>query len=280
MKSLSNTIYSRFREDGFVEIDGVLDPATVSTLRERFGLVFGEHYETGLLPDKVKWRRDISPEGIPRTVCNAWKSDRTIAQVVLSPHIGKIASKLMGWPGARVNQDTITWVPPGAGGVAFHQDNSYQDWHQPDGIITCWIVLSETGKNGSNIEYAVGSHKWPLDQRVPQFLVPEEYKSELRKAAKRHDQVANVTEVALLSGSAAFHHGKTWHGTGVNRSSCDRYSLSVHLMSSDSTFHSQNLSPMFNRYKLSGTLAMEETFFPITWTETGAKSNFIDSYVR
>ena len=50
-------------------------------------------------PDEWYWRDGMSLNDVTREMCNAWKSDRTIASVVTSSYLGKLASQLMGWPG-------------------------------------------------------------------------------------------------------------------------------------------------------------------------------------
>lgn len=58
-------------------------------------------------------------------IVNAWKADRTVAGVVLSERLGKLAATLAGWDSARIAQDDVVWKPPGSGPVTFHQDSAY-----------------------------------------------------------------------------------------------------------------------------------------------------------
>ena len=60
-----------------------------------------------------------------RQIVNAWKADRTVAAVVLSEALGRLAASLAGWESARVAQDDVVWKPPGSGPVAYHQDSAY-----------------------------------------------------------------------------------------------------------------------------------------------------------
>ena len=94
------------------------------------------------MPDKIKWKKNRDKNNIPRSLCNVWKSNKNIAKVVLSRNLGEIAGKLMGWNSTRLNQDSIIWLTPKAGSINFHQDNPYQDWHTPGGVITCWIPIT------------------------------------------------------------------------------------------------------------------------------------------
>ena len=69
--------------------------------------------------------------------------------------------------------------------------------------------------------------------------------------------------MSLKAGSVVFHHGKIWHGSGFNKTSKDRVSLSIHFMDGKSKFHPKIKSPYFNHYKKFNSLDMDESFFPI-----------------
>jgi phytanoyl-CoA hydroxylase len=271
---------SRFHEDGFLIIEDFLDEKILQKAVSRFEFVFSGEFETGVAPDKVKWLKGRDPEHLSRSMCNIWKADRFLANIILTEKIGLVASRLMAWPGARCNQDSIIWVPPGAGTTGFHQDNSYQDWHKPVGIVTCWIPLEKTTPDGGTIEYAKGSNKWPLNPRVAQFSAPEDYRAELDMAAQAAGRKVEIIPIELSIGGVVFHHGAVWHGANYNRSSGSRYTLATHCMSSESVFHPTIPSPVFNHYKKFNDLYMDENFFPITWAEDGKRSPFIADYVK
>ena len=86
----------------------------------------------------------------------------------------------MNWNSTRLNQDSIIWVAPKAGCVNFHQDNPYQDWHLPGGVITCWIPLTDTKKNSATLEYLKGSHKNSMSKRLKNFYAKKNYRSSIR----------------------------------------------------------------------------------------------------
>jgi ectoine hydroxylase-related dioxygenase (phytanoyl-CoA dioxygenase family) len=47
-----------------------------------------------------------------------------------------------------------------------HQDTSFLDFIDPPSSITCWVTLDDTHRDAGTLEYAPGSHKWPLT-RLP-----------------------------------------------------------------------------------------------------------------
>ena len=127
---------SKFNTDGFIEIQDVFNIQELSKVKRKYKKIFDGKYSTEYT-DKIKWVRGRDKNSIPRSLCNVWKSDYDVAKIVMSRKLGKIISKLTNWKSVKLNQDSLIWVTPGAGTVAFHQDNPYQDWHTP-GV---WLQL-------------------------------------------------------------------------------------------------------------------------------------------
>ena len=241
---MKKTDIIKFNNDGFVVIEKVFKKNYIDKIRLNCQKIFDQNYQTGLLPDKIKWRKTDKKNNLPRSLCNIWKSNRVVAHLALNKEIGHIAGKLMKWNSVRLNQDSVIWVPPKSGNVSFHQDKPYQDWHLPGDVITAWIPLSDTFKNGGTLEY--------IFEILPQ---------------------------KLKKGDIVLHHGKTWHGSTINYTNHHRVSISLHLMPGNSKFHTKIKNPVFNKYKLFNTLKMEESFFPIIWSEKKYRSKFIDKYI-
>jgi len=276
----SDTI-DRFRDDGFVLLDRIIDDDTVNLLRERYELLFAGVFESGLDPDEVNWRKGRDHPDATRQICNAWKGDRYVAQVVLHAAIGRACATLGGWPGARINQDNLFWKPPGGSVVGFHQDSAYEDWVIPRAMVSCWIALDDTTIDGGTVEYIRGSHRWGESAMIENFHAPAEPLKEMHVAAKAAgiDKPEQV-ELVVPAGGGALHHGWTWHGSQVNRGSNPRRSIVAHCMSSEARYHSSNTGPVYSRYKRFGDDAMDESFFPILWRNDGYRSPYLDRYTR
>ena len=144
---------SDFNRDGFVVVPSVLDETSLHHARQRFEKLFTGQYQTGVQPDEWNWRSGRDDPTLTRQICNAWKSDLTIASIVLREDIGAACAELRQWPGARINQDNVIWKPPGTKALGFHQDDSYQDWIVPSEMMTCWITLDDTKADQGTIEY-------------------------------------------------------------------------------------------------------------------------------
>jgi len=225
-----------FDINGFIEIKNVIKIKLLKKIRKKCEKIFNGQYETGVVPDKIKWVSGRDPNKIPRSLCNVWKSDKDVKKLVFSKIIGQYAAELSGWKKTKLNQDSLIWVVPKAGAVSFHQDNPYQDWHTPGGVITAWIPLTRTTKKSATLEYLIGSHK-------------------------------NTFYIEVNAGTIVFHHGNMWHGSGYNKTFSDRISVSCHYMNGNSKFSKKIKSPYFNHYKLNNKLIMEDTFFPTIYSK-------------
>ena len=270
---------ARFRRDGFLVVERLIEPEAAAGLASRFAPLFRGEFETGLYPDEWNWREGRDAGDLTRQICNAWKSDRVVARAVLDPRVGQWCARLRGWPGARINQDNVLWKPPGARPLAFHQDNSYQRWVVPPEMCTCWIALDATSAGGGTIEYVTGSHQWGLAPPASEFHAPADYAREMREAADRAGVVPEVVQVEVPAGGGVFHHGRTFHGSDTNRGATPRRALVSHCMSSEARFHATNVGYIYGRYKRAGSTEMDESFFPVLWTEDGYRSAWLGEYL-
>ena len=264
-----------FNRDGFVVLEGVLDPDTVVAARNRFEPLFAGDFATGLAPDEWNWRPG-GREDVTRQICNGWKSDPVVAGVVLRADVGEACARLRGWPGARINQDNVLWKPPGGKALGFHQDESYQSWIAPAEMMTCWITLDDTSADGGTIEYVPGSHHWPLAPPIAQFHAPDDPLADMRPAAEAAGIAdPEIFAIEVPAGSAVIHHGRTWHGSRANSRGVPRRSLVAHCMSSAARY-SEGVSPVYSRYRRHGTDEMDESFFPILWRDDGYRTGWLN----
>ena len=181
MIELTSHQLADFARDGFLIIENFIPPERAAAVAQRFDGLFKGQFETGLYPDEWNWQEGRDPPDRTRQICNGWKSDRTIANLVLSAEIGRLVETLAGWPGARLAQDNVIWKPPGAKPLGFHQDDSYTKWIVPAHMVSCWIALDPTSAAGGTIEYVRGSHSWPVSPPIAAFHAPADYRREMRR---------------------------------------------------------------------------------------------------
>ncbi|HUS54033.1 MAG TPA: phytanoyl-CoA dioxygenase family protein [Thermohalobaculum sp.] len=279
---LSDDDLAAFARDGFLIRDRIISPADAERLRAEMERSFEGDYDSGLMPDEVNWKPGHDPQ-VTRQICNAWKSNRALASVILNQATGRAVARLNDWPGTRLAQDNLLWKPPMVAGVAggtlgMHQDSAYAAWANPRLMCTVWIALDDVTAEGGTMEFARGSHLWGQSPPIGQFHNPADYQADFRRAAHAAGVTApEMAPVAVPMGGGSIHHGWLWHGSGPNRTPNPRRSVVSHCLSSDARFTTE-VGYVYSRYKRIGSEAMDDSFFPVLWTAGGGRSSFIDEY--
>ena len=279
---LTDQQVQQFQTDGFLILEKFLPEDFTERLISRMEPLFRGQFETGIYPDEWYWRPGLSLPDITREMCNGWKCDRTIASLILSAEVGRLSATLAGWSGARIGQDSLWMKPPGAKEIAMHQDGAYIDYLNPPHMMTCWVALNHATAADGTLVYAKGSHRWELIDVEGEFHAPtKDYRWAMLQAAEQ----AGVTEPELVvvevpAGGCAFHHGRTWHGLcKTTRTEGVFHSIGIHTIPSQVEFHPSNPAGyIYGRYKRVGDLALDESFFPVLWTEEGYRSPFLADY--
>lgn len=280
LSSLRPDEIERFRNDGFLVIESVLDEAQLESLRASLPKLFAGKFDTGVYPDEWYWREGMSLPDVTRHMANAWKSDLAVAKLALSVDIGRAAAQLSGWSGGRLGQDTIWWKPPKSKAVSFHQDSSYMDFLDPPRTITCWVVLDQTRRDAGTLEYVAGSHRWPLTKIPEGFHAPEDHRALMKRAAAEAGESDPKTLlIEVPAGSCVFHCGEIWHGSGPNLTSDRaRRSIGVHMVHVDARFSNRPGGYIYRRYQRTGDPELDESYFPILWASDGRRTDWIDRY--
>ena len=266
-----------FERDGFLVVEaGLVSERALERLRERYLRLFAGEYETGIRPDEVNWMPGRDPEDRTRQLCNAWKADTVIAAQVLSERIGRLAAQLMGYRGVRILQDNVLWKPPGTKAIGFHQDSSYAAYLVPPEMVTCWMSLDETEADAGPLELVRGSNHWPKSPpERTQFHAPDDWLAGARAAAPEGAALETVP-VVVRAGGGSFHHGLTWHGSAPNtNASVARMALVSHFVPVETRFHETNVDVTYSRYRRRGDLSLDESFFPVVWSESGYRTPWL-----
>jgi phytanoyl-CoA hydroxylase len=268
-----------FQSEGFLVVESFIDPTLASRVASAFEAIFRGNFDTTVPPDEWRWVEGRDPEDVTRMIWNGWKSSRTVAELALSEQVGSWVSQLGNWKnGARLNQDGCLWKPPGAAGLAYHQDGNYIEWIVPSELVTCWIALDDVTAESGAIEYARGSHSWGLGKRPESFHKPSDYRAPVYEACESFDPSAFYS-VAIPAGGAAFHSSRIWHGSGPNTSNQHRRALALHCMPAECEFHPTKPAFAQGRFKKFDSLQMDESFYPIIYSPEGKRSAFIEDYL-
>ena len=270
-------VAAAFASDGFALVDRLVSEEMVVALHDRFDRLFRGEFETGVPPDEVNWQEGTGDLTLTRQLCNAWRADRLVASVVLSPRFGEALARLAGGPGARIIQDNALWKPPGARAVGFHRDNAYLAWYQPREMGTCWISLDPASAVSGTVCFSRGSHKWSTGgDPAMEFHGPEDYRAPMEVAASAEGLVPELVPVEVPAGGGSFHHGWTWHGSDANRSDVHRRTLVLHCASSEARFHrpgfAEGNGPIYTQYAHAEDDMMDEAHFPVLWSVDGYRS--------
>jgi ectoine hydroxylase-related dioxygenase (phytanoyl-CoA dioxygenase family) len=282
LANLQRADVERFQQDGFLIVEGVLSSERVEALRESFPRLFAGKFDTGIYPDEWYWREGMSLPDVTRHMANAWKADLTVARLALSADIGCAAAALTGWSGVRLGQDTIWWKVPRTKAVALHQDSSFMDFLDPPRTITCWWTLDDTHREVGTLEYVAGSHRWPLTPIPEGFHAPDDYRALMKNAAR----IAGVADpepffIEIPAGSCVFHAGEIWHGSAPNAASDRmRRSIGIHMMPADARFSDRPGGYIYRRYQRTDDPNLDESYFPILWTNDGHRTPWIEGYCK
>ncbi len=272
-----------FNKDGFVFLQRLIDPALLPGLHKAFYALFSGEFETGVRPDEINWQFDKSDPRLTRQICNGWKANRCIANIILEEKIGEAIASLANWSGVRVMIDNVLWKPPGAKSLGYHQDSAFLRWFEPNDLITCWIALDDCSARGGTMELVKGSHRWQHSEPTGDFHAPQDYAKPMRKAADREGVTPDIASVEVPAGGGSFHHGWTWHGSGENFSNAPRRSLVLHAMQADVRYvpgnFEQGIGPIYSRYKKLNSNELDENYFPIIWRKDGYRTPGIAAHL-
>ena len=271
---------ARFRRDGFLIVERFLSEERVTALRESFPKLFAGKFDTGVYPDEWYWREGMSLPDVTRHMANAWKADLTVAKLALSAGVGRAASLLTGWSGARLGQDTIWWKAPKTKPIAHHQDSSFMDFLDPAMTVTCWVTLDDTHRDAGTLEYVPGSHLWPLTPLPKSFHGQDDYRAQMKAAA----QAASIEPpdpifIEVPAGSCVFHAGEIWHGSGPNITGDRiRRSIGIHMIPEDAQFSDRPGGYIYRRYQRTDDPTLDESFFPLLWSRSAERTTWLDGY--
>ena len=218
---------ARYRTDGWLVVDDVLDPADLHEARATIQILLkGARDLTGHTAIY-----DLEPDhapGAPRV--RRIKSPHThtpyFDDLARSPKLVAILQKLLGTPSVRLHGSKINMKSPAGGSpVEWHQDWAFYP-HTNDDILAVGIMLDDcTVENGAMLMIP-GSHAGPVFDHHTDGT----FCGAMDPAAV--DLAAAVPCVGR-AGSMSFHHVRTVHGSAENRSTLPRTLLLYEFAAAD-----------------------------------------------
>ena len=253
MSFLTQQHIDAYNRDGFVIIENILTSHEIDAARARFEPLFSGKFQTGLYPDEWNWRMGRDREDLTRQICNGWKSDLTIASIVLRADVGEACARLRRMAGRAHRPGQCDLEAAGnetarlsSGRFLQRLDRAGRDAHLLD------HARRHQGLSGN---HRICARLAPLAGGTADQAVPCARRSAGRPAfggkGGRDRGLRNRAD-RNTGRLAVFHHGRTWHGSRDNKGDKPRRAVIAHCISSAATFHPTKISYIYSRYKKSG----------------------------
>ncbi|MGI5177313.1 phytanoyl-CoA dioxygenase family protein [Dactylosporangium sp. CA-152071] len=180
-----------------------------------------------------------------------YESD-ALARILRKPLLGAVAARLAKADEIRVFQSTLIYKPPIAGEpsnvVPWHFDRHYWASCTSESMLTAFIPFHDCDEEMGTITMVDGSHRWEEigadDTTTRHFAERDNDDLEVMLSDNAAYNNATVTKVPMIipKGHMSFHHCRTYHGSGANRSDRPRRAISFHLQDGANAFRPFQLS--------------------------------------
>ncbi|HEY7597674.1 MAG TPA: phytanoyl-CoA dioxygenase family protein [Actinophytocola sp.] len=180
-----------------------------------------------------------------------YESD-ALAKLLCKPIIGAVAARLAQADEIRVFQSTLIYKPPVAGEpsniVPWHFDKHYWSSSSSDRMLTAFIPFHDCDEEMGTITMVDGSHRWEEigaeDSQTRHFAERDRGELEQMLAENAAHNGVEVDKIPMIipKGHMSFHHCRTYHGSGPNRSDRPRRAVSLHLQDGANAYREFPLS--------------------------------------
>lgn len=236
---LSPDQIARYRDQGFLVVEGFLSPEELAELRTAVLQAVADLGEQKVAGGKVGWKDDDGYYGkVFVQKLNLWKISSTVSHYMRHPDIGRMLCELEGVDGMRVWHDQALIKPAWGNPTAWHLDNPYWSFTSPH-AISMWIALEDATLENGCLYYMPGTHK---EERYQNVNIGQDIGDLFRLYPDWHGREALAAPMA--AGSAGFHNGLTAHGAGANMTPRTRAAMTCAYMPIGATFNGQpNILP-------------------------------------
>lgn len=226
---------SFYRENGFVVLRDLLEPAEVEAWRD--DVVRGLAARTGTFPkDDTEYAPFFSEvheyhDKVFTQTVNLWMTSPEVARRVLDPRLGRIAATLAGTDGMRIYLDQALVKEPFANPTAFHLDVPYWAFTSSK-ALTIWFALSDATIENGCLCYIPRSHR---DERYDNVLIDEDIGALF--TVYPDWKAVDPVFCPVPAGGAVVHNGLTAHGAGANMTGRQRIAIAVAYMPDGARFN-------------------------------------------
>ena len=154
-------------------------------------------------------------------------TSEVVKSLMYSDHILAPVRDLIG-PDLRMHTTKLNMKSAGYGAaVEWHQDFAFYP-HTNDDVLAVGVIIDDMESKNGPLMVFPGSHKGPIhDHHVDGVFAG---------AMDLEDcgfDIADAVELVAPAGSISIHHGRTVHGSALNRSAHDRRLLLYEMMAAD-----------------------------------------------
>ena len=206
-RTLAAAEVSRYRENGFIHLRGVLTPEEV------------ERYRTGAARAYDEIASLNADNQMFRQIIQVWKSDATLRELTLHPGLASYARQLSGIPVRLWHDQLLIKKPHNRTPTEFHQDSPY--WPHVGGRhqLSAWLALVDVPVERGCMTFIPGSHR-RQDLRAIDLTDAHD----LFEVAPDLAYEPRVT-VPVRAGDCTFHNGYLAHTANANETDEFRYAM-------------------------------------------------------
>lgn len=158
---------------------------------------------------------------------------RELEALVHHPLIGGSAAALSGADGIRLWHDQLLYKPldhtGGGPRVGWHTDRQYWQSCTSEEMLTAWVGFHDVDEVNGAVSFLPGSHRWDISGL--DFFSQDAKALDAAIVAQGYDSTPVTPR--MRRGQVSFHHCRTVHGSGANRSTAPRRSIAIHLQPAD-----------------------------------------------
>ncbi|MCC7274507.1 MAG: phytanoyl-CoA dioxygenase family protein [Alphaproteobacteria bacterium] len=205
-----------YRENGYLAVERIMDDAELAWLRETYDILLGAK-PTGLLngifdlanrygtTDTPKLGQLLRPEAQAPQILETrmWKNARQISAKLLDVPLDDVSSWGHLIFKGRLSPEVTPW----------HQDEAYWDMTKTYNALGSWLAVDKVDTDNGCLWFVPGSHESEVLPHKHKNDDPYIHVLQFRDAP----DVSKGVPVPLEAGGMTFHHARTWHYAGPNR---------------------------------------------------------------
>ena len=218
MAVLNLEVVARFREDGYVRTDGLIDRDEL----ERYGSAIDRAVASRTAGDERALVDKTAYEQSFVQCMRLWETDLGVRPLTFHPTLAQAAAELLEVEAVRLWQDQALYKEPGGRRTDPHQDAPF--WPVGDApLVSAWIPLEPSTEANGALGYIPGSHRLGKLRTVDLTSPEVAYDILADPALAGRRPITVEAEV----GSVVWHHGSTVHGAGPNATDATRRAFTI-----------------------------------------------------